>query len=107
MTTESAIRQREWRRRRRANRRQVCASCSNIFTPGRSDQAFRDTACAQGAYRRRKASGETGPTRPAAAPWLASGPAVPPNTGATADGRPGPALGPARPKPIDVRALIG
>ena len=64
MTTANAYRLREWRRRRRANRLQICASCSAIFVPGRSDQAFCCPACAQRAYRRRKVSGEPAPGKP-------------------------------------------
>jgi hypothetical protein len=107
MASAGAVRQREWRRRRRANRRQRCGCCEAIFTPARADQAFCSSVCRQRGYRRRKASGEPASPRPREAPWLASAPLRPPNAGAMADARPGPALRTASGKAIDVASLIG
>jgi hypothetical protein len=50
--------QRQWRARRRASRRQICAYCNDVFVPSRSDQVFCGPACAQREHRRRKATGE-------------------------------------------------
>lgn len=52
----SACRKREWRARRRARRRQVCANCGEAFVPARSDARFCGAACRQCAYRARKAA---------------------------------------------------
>ena len=103
-----ARRRREWRRQRRASRRQLCACCGRLFIPGRSDAAFCCLACKQLAYRRRRVSGEPAPRRPTGGPWRVFEAAGPPNTGARVDARPGPALGPTRGgKVIDIDALIG
>jgi hypothetical protein len=96
-TSVGAIRQREWRARRRANRRQRCGCCEAIFTPARSDQAFCSSACRQRGYRRRKASGEMASSRPPAPPWRVSAVAWPPR-------RP-PGRGP-RPLPGPLRAPL-
>jgi hypothetical protein len=69
VTSVAALRQREWRARRRRQLRQFCAHCSGIFTPIRRDQAFCGSACRQKGYRRRKASGEEASSRPREAPW--------------------------------------
>jgi hypothetical protein len=47
MTTASAFRQREWRRRRRESWRQYCASCESIFVPSRRDAIFCSAAAPQ------------------------------------------------------------
>ena len=99
MTSVGALRQREWRARRRANRRQRCGFCQEIFTPSRADQAFCGSRCRQRGYRRRKASGEMASSRPREAPWRASGnkPAAAPEAAVrTASG-----------KVIDIMSLIG
>jgi hypothetical protein len=49
-----ACRQREWRARRRRERRLVCASRGADFCPTRSDARFCSNACRFYAYRRRK-----------------------------------------------------
>jgi predicted RNA-binding Zn-ribbon protein involved in translation (DUF1610 family) len=106
-TTESARWQREWRRRRRASWRQVCASCGDVFVPSRRDAIFCCPACAQRDYRRRKASGEPASRRATSEPWRVFEAAEPSNTGPTAAAAPGAAVRAASGKMIDVAALIG
>jgi hypothetical protein len=102
-----AIRQREWRRRRRASLRQRCGCCDEIFTPSRSDQAFCSSPCKQKGYRRRKASGETALGKPSAAPWrVFSSPGVV-DTRSRPEAAPRPILRDARGRIVDIRALIG
>jgi hypothetical protein len=50
--------QREWRRRRRAARRMVCAGCRQEFSPARRDARFCSDACRFRAYRARLAAKE-------------------------------------------------
>lgn len=69
MTTDTAHYQRQWRRRRRAARRQICASCGEVFVPGRRDQVFCSPACKTRDARRRKASGEAPGQRPPKPPF--------------------------------------
>jgi hypothetical protein len=109
--TDAAMRQRAWRRQRRASRRALCVCCGRLFIPTRADAGYCCQACRQLSYRRRRLSGIDAPRRPTDGPWLASASIGPPNTGATAEAAPGAALGP-RPakrgdKVIDVTALIG
>jgi hypothetical protein len=104
MTTASAFRQREWRRRRRESWRQYCASCESVFVPGRRDAVFCSAACAQRDYRRRKASGETASRRATVGPWRVFEAARPPRAGATPEAAP---EAPGAARRIDVRALIG
>jgi hypothetical protein len=52
----SATYQREWRARRRAARRLVCAGCRLEFIPARKDARFCSGACRFRAYRRRLAA---------------------------------------------------
>jgi hypothetical protein len=52
----SAIYQREWRARRRANRRKVCLSCRLEFSPARKDTKFCSDSCRFKAYRGRLAA---------------------------------------------------
>jgi hypothetical protein len=106
MTTKSAYRQREWRARRRASRRQSCACCAQVFVPGRADAAFCCLACAQRAYRRRKPTGVEGPRRAPEPPWRVSAPLGPGNTGTTPEADPGRPHGSARER-FDASALIG
>jgi hypothetical protein len=80
--SESALRRREWRARRRAAWRQRCACCGAIFVPARSDARYCGAACNQKTYRRRKAAGEA-PSPAHAAPWLALAPSRPPNPAPT------------------------
>jgi hypothetical protein len=54
---------RERRRRRRTARRQICAACTDVFVPSRSDQVFCGSACKARDRRRRKAEGEPGGKR--------------------------------------------
>jgi hypothetical protein len=49
----SACRQRADRRRRRAQRRQICAGCRREFNPRRRDALYCTAACRVMAYRRR------------------------------------------------------
>lgn len=72
--TANAIRLREQRAGRRRERRQVCQSCANPFTPTRTDQAFCCPACRQLAYRRRRLGGIDAARRPTDGPWLAPEP---------------------------------
>jgi hypothetical protein len=90
-TSVGAVRQREWRRRRRANRRQRCGCCDAIFTPARSDQAFCGSACRQRGYRRRKASGATASRRPQEPPWRVFSPPGVVDTRTRPNAPPGPA----------------
>jgi hypothetical protein len=53
---------RERRRRRRAARRQICAACTDVFVPSRSDQCSAALS-ARARDRRRKAEGEPGGKR--------------------------------------------
>jgi hypothetical protein len=47
---------REWRRRRRANRRQICQACRLEFVPARKDARYCTPACRFRAYRGRLAA---------------------------------------------------
>jgi hypothetical protein len=51
--TDNAAYLREWRRRRRAARRQVCFGCRHDFTPARKDTKFCSDSCRFRAYRAR------------------------------------------------------
>jgi hypothetical protein len=106
-TTCEAVRKREWRARRRANRRQRCGCCEAIFTPARADQAFCSSACRQRGYRRRKASGEEASRRPTEAPWRTSAPLRPANTPVRPEAAPRAAVRTASGKVIDIASLIG
>ena len=66
-----ALRQRAWRRQRRASRRSLCTCCGRFYVPGRSDQAFCCPACRQLAYRRRRLGGVDASRRPTIGPGLA------------------------------------
>ena len=50
----SRCRKREWRARRRRERRRVCLECGGAFS-GRVDAVYCSGICRQGAYRRRLA----------------------------------------------------
>jgi hypothetical protein len=108
-TTCEAVRKREWRARRRANRRQRCGCCDAIFTPARCDQAFCSAACRQRGFRRRRKAGEPASSRATAPPWQVFSPPGPRNTGEARKATPGAALRDPAAKRIDdlVRALIG
>jgi hypothetical protein len=106
-TSVGAMRQREWRARRRANLRQRCGCCAAVFTPSRTDQAFCSSACRQKGYRRRKASGEKPLGRPATAPWRAAMPFRPTNPAKPREAAPRSILRDARGRIVDIRALIG
>jgi|ERR1700684_3259171 hypothetical protein len=106
-TTCEALRKREWRARRRANRRQKCGCCQEIFTPSRADQAFCGPACKQRGFRRRRKAGEPASSRPRNAPWLAPEPVRPPNTENRVEAAQRRALRTTSGKIIDVMALIG
>lgn len=54
--TDSATYQREWRARRRANRRKVCHACRLEFCPARKDAKCCTPACRFRAYRARIAA---------------------------------------------------
>ena len=56
--TENAAYLREWRARRRANRRQVCFGCRQEFAPARKDAKFCSDSCRFKAYRGRLAAKE-------------------------------------------------
>jgi hypothetical protein len=86
-----AIRQREWRRRRRANLRQRCGCCGGIFAPSRADQAFCGGACRQKGYRRRKAAGEMASSLPTGPPWRVFSPPGIVDTRSRPSAAPGPA----------------
>ena len=60
---------RERRRRRRTARRQICAACTDVFVPSRSDQVFCGSACKARDRRRRKAEGEPAGHRPPRPPF--------------------------------------
>jgi hypothetical protein len=94
--TIAALAQREWRRRRRENRRQSCAWCGDVFVPSRFDQAFCGPLCRQQSHRSRKASGETALLRPREAPWQVPEAAPRPAQPRDAAGR-----------MIDIKALVG
>jgi hypothetical protein len=55
MVCSSRCAKRQWRARRRRERRQVCAGCRLDFVPSRSDARFCGAACKQASYRRRQA----------------------------------------------------
>jgi hypothetical protein len=97
-------RQREWRRRRRRGRRQLCCSCGTVFTPGRRDQVFCTLACAQRDYRQRKKVGAEAPERPRRAPWRVFPEPGPSDTRATVQR---PALRTASGRVVDLASLIG
>lgn len=90
--TSNACRLREWRAKRRAQRRQVCADCGGIFTPNRSQARFCSVGCKQRSYRRRRSA--------LGGPEMAAG-------GETRAAAPGPALRDRSSKVFDVEALIG
>jgi hypothetical protein len=56
MVCSSRCAKRQWRARRRRERRQVCAGCRLDFVPSRSDARFCGAACKQTTYRQRKAA---------------------------------------------------
>jgi hypothetical protein len=63
--------QRERRARRRRERRQVCASCHDVFVPSRSDQLYCSVACKGRDARRRRKVGETpARRRPSEPPFI-------------------------------------
>jgi hypothetical protein len=68
--TDSARYQRQRRARRRSARRQLCAACSDVFVPSRSDQVFCGPVCKARDARRRKASGEPAGQRPPKPPFI-------------------------------------
>ena len=56
MVCSSRCAKRQWRARRRRERRQVCAGCDEVFVPARVDAVFCSIACKQATYRQRKAA---------------------------------------------------
>jgi len=56
MVCSSRCAKRQWRARRRRERRQVCAACGTDFIPARRDALFCSLTCKQRAYRARKAA---------------------------------------------------
>jgi hypothetical protein len=92
--------QRERRRRLRAARRQICASCGDVFMPARRDALFCSGACKTRDARRRKASGEpAGKRRQPQPPFLEPEPMPVVERPAERPGK--------RAKPFDPNALIG
>ena len=109
-TSPGALRQRAWRRQRRASRRHLCLCCGRLFIPGRSDTAYCCPGCRQLAYRRRRVSGIDASRRPTDGPWLASASVGPPSPGRTPEAARGEAVGPRdrrTGKLVDLEALIG
>jgi hypothetical protein len=112
--SESALRQRAWRARRRRERRQLCADCGGIFVPARRDAAFCSFVCKQRAWRahrKRKASGETAPPRPTEPPWREFEAVRPPHASAKPEAASGAAQRPAvhtkSGRVVDIRSMIG
>jgi hypothetical protein len=102
-----ACRQREWRARRRRQRRQFCACCGGIFAPSRADARFCSLSCRQKGHRQRKAGREIAPWRPTAPPWRVFEAPGPRHTGAAADAAPGASQRLASSARFDAKALIG
>jgi hypothetical protein len=102
-----ALRLREWRRRRRANRRQRCGCCEAIFTPSRADQAFCSSPCRQRGYRRRRKAGEPASSRATAPPWRELTPARLSDTASRSGAAQRPALHDRFGRVIDIASLIG
>jgi hypothetical protein len=99
--TDDACRMREWRARRRRERRAACPSCGGIFIPGRRDAQYCSLPCKQHGYRVRKAA-PGGPQIAAAGLLRRPGS----DSGTTAPEAPARPQEPARPR-FDVMALIG